>query len=88
MVKLEDGFIRMVRLGQKEPLEIAQLLKDEELPIDIEFVAFNGEEYYGIGECLYIEKRNNDFICSDKVLEVVKFVIDLIKLIGKEISIK
>lgn len=156
--------------GVSALLTIAQILKDEKLPIDIEFVAFNGEEYYGIGEDLYIEKRNNyfkdviaainidgighyssvsnvaffewpkkfidsalalkdkysgiievepwpasdhylfwirkiqciavsskgtidifhtmndnnDFICSDKILEVVRFVVDLIKLISRK----
>jgi aminopeptidase YwaD len=34
-----------------------ELLEDGNLPFDIEFVAFNGEEYYALGEMLYLEKN-------------------------------
>jgi Iap family predicted aminopeptidase len=33
----------------------------DKLPIDIEFVAFNGEEYYALGEMLYTEKNLQNF---------------------------
>lgn len=46
-------------------LTVAELLKDQlknkSLPFDLEFVAFNGEEYYALGEMLYIEKNLHNF---------------------------
>jgi len=46
-------------------LTAAELLKDrlenKTLPFDFEFVAFNGEEYYALGEMLYIEKNLQNF---------------------------
>lgn len=46
-------------------LTVAELFKDrlksEALPFDLEFVAFNGEEYYALGEMLYIEKNLQNF---------------------------
>lgn len=45
----------------KEGLLKEGLLKDENLPLDIEFVAFNGEEYYALGEMLYFEKNLQNF---------------------------
>ena len=45
----------------KDKLLKNELLKDENLPFDIEFVAFNGEEYYALGEMLYLEKNLPNF---------------------------
>lgn len=45
----------------KDELLKNELLKDENLPFDIEFVAFNGEEYYALGEMLYLEKNLPNF---------------------------
>jgi aminopeptidase YwaD len=40
---------------------LKDVLKDKNLPFDIELVAFNGEEYYALGEMLYTEKNLQNF---------------------------
>ncbi|MDR7667320.1 M28 family peptidase [Methanosarcina sp. Z-7115] len=55
--------------GVSALLTVAELLKDllknilnnANMPFDIEFVAFNGEEYYALGEILYTEKNLQNF---------------------------
>lgn len=56
LLRNESLLTKCLSVGRSE-----EKLSEENLPIDIEFVAFNGEEYYALGEILYTEKNLQNF---------------------------